>query len=544
MLKYLIERKRRHLCRAKRLFADSSYSFYRKLGGDFLFKTSFSKYITAFVIIILVSFIMLSGIITSIIKNKLTQDKEEKVALVAEKFAAQIEDDKTEDVGIYVSSGQCSDAVMLLVNFDTQVDVMVADPDGKIILTTLGSSTVREDGSKEPEFDLGRGFGVVPFNMLTRVEGSSDAVFVHNGTMSGLLSEESVVYVNDIVTAGKLRGYVITVSSTVRENDLMEISRNAVFNSSIWVMLAAVIAAYFITERIVRPMRAMTDASKSFAKGDFSARVVVTGKDEVSELGRAFNNMAESLDNLEKMRNSFLANVSHDLRTPMTTISGFIDGITSGAIPPEKHEYYLNVIQAEVHRLSRLVSEILDVSRLESGERKFNPVDFDIAEMARIILISFEQKIDAKRLDVSFETDDDAVFAVGDKDAIYQVLYNLCHNAIKFSRDGGKFAISITRTEHKKIRISVFDEGQAIEKDDIKLVFDRFYKTDKSRGLDKMGVGLGLYISKTIIEAHGEQIWAESNGVDNCEFIFTLKEGENAPNRRGLPDGSERGRLL
>jgi signal transduction histidine kinase len=147
----------------------------------------------------------------------------------------------------------------------------------------------------------------------------------------------------------------------------MKISRNAVINSSIWVMLAAVIAAYFITERIVRPMRAMTDASKSFAKGDFSARVVVTGKDEVSELSRAFNSMAESLDNLEKMRNSFLANVSHDLRTPMTTISGFIDGITSGAIPPEKHDYYLNIIQAEVHRLSRLVSEILDVSRLESG---------------------------------------------------------------------------------------------------------------------------------------------------------------------------------
>lgn len=502
-----------------------------------MFKTSFSKYITAFIIIILISFLTLSGIITSIIRNKLTQDKEEKVALVAEKFASQIEDDKTEDVGIYVSSGQCSDAVMLLVNFDTQVDVMVADPTGKIILTTVGSSTIREDGSKEPDFDLGRGFGVIPFDVFDRVDSGSDAIFVHKGTMGGLISEESVVYVNDIVTGGKLRGYVLTLSSTARENDLMQISRNAVFNSSIWVMLAAVIAAYFITERIVRPMRAMTDASKSFAKGDFSARVVVTGKDEVSELGRAFNNMAESLDNLEKMRNSFLANVSHDLRTPMTTISGFIDGITSGAIPPEKHDYYLNVIQAEVHRLSRLVSEILDVSRLESGERKFNFVDFDIAEMARIILISFEQKIDAKRLDVYFETDEDAMFTVGDKDAIYQVLYNICHNAIKFAKEGGKFAINISRTEHKKVRISVFDEGQPIGQEDIKLVFDRFYKTDKSRGLDKLGVGLGLYISKTIVEAHGEHIWAESNGVDNCEFIFTLKEGENSPKRKSLADG-------
>ena len=119
-------------------------------------------------------------------------------------------------------------------------------------------------------------------------------------------------------------------------------------------------------------------------KGDFSVRVDVSGKhhDEVTELGTAFNNMAESLDGLEKMRNSFLANISHDLRTPMTTIAGFIDGINSGAIPPEKHEYYLGVISAEVHRLSRLVSQLLDVSKLESGERKFNYTDFDIAEVA------------------------------------------------------------------------------------------------------------------------------------------------------------------
>ncbi|MBQ2875433.1 MAG: HAMP domain-containing histidine kinase [Clostridia bacterium] len=504
-----------------------------------MFKTSFSKYITAFVIIILVSFITLSGIITSIIKSRLTQDKEDKVALSAEIISTQIEDDKTEDIGIYVSSEQCSVAIKPLVNFDTQVDVLVCDPDGKIILSTIAKGAILENGMKDPVIDLGTGFGKVPFDLFTEVKSSGDKVFVHKGTMNGVLSESSVVYANDIVTNGKLRGYVIALSSTVREDALMEIARNAVFNSSIWVMLAAVIAAYFITERIVRPMRAMTNAAKSFAKGDFSARVVVTGKDEVSELGKAFNNMAESLDSLEKMRNSFLANVSHDLRTPMTTISGFIDGITSGAIPPEKHEYYLNIIQAEVHRLSRLVSEILDVSRLESGERKFNFVDFDIAEMARIILISFEQKIDAKRLDVEFETDDDAMFVTGDKDAIYQVLYNLCHNAIKFARDGGKFAINIGRIEHRKIKISVFDEGQAIAAEDIKLVFDRFYKTDKSRGLDKTGVGLGLYISKTIIEAHGERIWAESNGIDNSEFVFTLSEGDGLSRRKTASEATD-----
>jgi signal transduction histidine kinase len=327
----------------------------------------------------------------------------------------------------------------------------------------------------------------------------------------------------------------MTLSSTVGEDNLVSHTRRAVITSSIWVMLAAVIAAYFITERIIHPLRTMTGAAKKFAKGDFSARVTVYGHDEVSELAAAFNNMAESLDNLEKMRNSFLANISHDLRTPMTTIAGFIDGINSGAIPPEKHEYYLGVISAEVHRLSRLVSQILDVSRLESGERKFNFTDFDVAEMARIILISFESKIDEKRLDIEFESDSDEMCANADKDAIYQVLYNLCHNAIKFSREGGKLRISLVR-EGGKIKVTVFDEGQSLNDEDKKMVFERFYKSDKSRGLDRTAAGLGLYICKTIIDAHGENIGVESSEGE-CEFYFTVKEGCTPNKRKALTDG-------
>jgi signal transduction histidine kinase len=207
----------------------------------------------------------------------------------------------------------------------------------------------------------------------------------------------------------------------------------------------------------------------------------------------------------------------------MTTIAGFIDGINSGAIPPEKHEYYLGVISGEVHRLSRLVSQLLDVSRLESGERKFNFTNFDVAEMARIILISFESKIEEKRLDVEFESDSDEMCANADKDAIYQVLYNLCHNAIKFSREGGKLRISLVR-ENGKIKVTVYDEGQSLSEEDKKMVFERFYKSDKSRGLDRSSAGLGLYICKTIVDAHGETIGVESSEGE-CEFYFTVKEG-------------------
>ncbi len=251
-------------------------------------------------------------------------------------------------------------------------------------------------------------------------------------------------------------------------------------------------------------------------------RVPVKGRDEVAELAVAFNNMAESLNNYDTMRNTFMSNVSHDLRTPMTSISGFIDGILDGVIPPEKHEYYLGLVSAEVKRLSRLVSTLLDISRIQAGERKFTMTGFDICEMGRQILISFEQKIDEKHLDVSFLCDEEKLLVTADRDAIYQILYNLCDNAVKFSAEGGALRIEIRRQKNRKVLISVYNEGQGISPADIPYVFDRFYKSDKSRGLNKSGVGLGLFIAKTIVEAHREKIWVESEYGKDCCFNFTL----------------------
>lgn len=488
-----------------------------------MLKSTFSKYLAAFVLIILVSFLMLSGIITSMIQEYANEDKEKSLISASNAIAEHVMDKKIENIKDYIDT--LSLVVTPIVNLDSDLNVIITDRSGRIFLSTI-YSTIDEDGIKKPEIrdDLGK----IDMELFFEKQGADDEPYlVHSGTLAGFLNERHIVCAKQIVTGNIVRGYVVTLSSTAQEDNLISITRRAVINSSAWVMLAAVIAVYFITERIIQPLRNMTVASKKFAKGDFDTRVTVYGEDEVSELGNAFNNMAESLENLEKMRNSFLASVSHDLRTPMTTISGFIDGITSGAIPPEKHEYYLGVISAEVHRLSRLVSQLLDVSRLESGDRKFNFSDFDVAEVARIILISFEQKIDGKRLDVEFDAENDEMPVYADKDAIYQVIYNLCHNAIKFSKDSGRFVIKINRIENRKIRISVFDEGQVIPPDDIPMIFERFYKSDKSRGLDKSGVGLGLYICKTIIDAHDENIYVESQDGVGTEFYFTLKEGES-----------------
>lgn len=488
-----------------------------------MFKSAFSKYLAAFILIILVSFLMLSGIITSMIKTYATEDKENSLISTSEAISMHITDAEVEAIENYALLPM---VITPIINLDLELNILVADEEFKIILTTLNDSNNGENG-RRPSINKENGFGVLDISSFSKKNADTeDEYYIHYGNLGGMLKDSHIVCAKKIITGGEVRGYVLSLSSTANEDNLISTTRRAVITSSVWVMFAAVIAVYFITERIIHPLRTMTTASKKFAKGDFETRVTVYGEDEVAELGRAFNNMAESLQNLEKMRNSFLASVSHDLRTPMTTISGFIDGITSGAIPPEKHDYYLGIISAEVHRLSRLVSQLLDVSRLESGDRKFNFTDFDVAEVARIILISFEQKIESKKLDVEFDAEEDKMIAYADKDAIYQVVYNLCHNAIKFSRDGGKFAIKIFRVGNGKMEISVFDEGQIIPKEDINMIFERFYKIDKSRGLDKSGVGLGLYICKTIIDAHGENIYAESKDGVGTEFRFTLKEGE------------------
>ena len=306
----------------------------------------------------------------------------------------------------------------------------------------------------------------------------------------------------------------------------MDSMTQTIIISGLWILVAAFIATYFVSERLVSPIRDMRRAAKAFSEGHFDARVTVVGKDEIAELAESFNSMAQAMEELEDMRRSFLANVSHELRTPMTTIVGFVDSILDGAIPPEKHEYYLGVISEEVKRLSRLVTSLLDISRMQAGEKKFNMQHFDVCETARQVLISFEQRIDQKKLDVFFDCDDFNMDVYADHDAIHQVIYNLCENGIKFAKEGGKYGISIKQLSSKQVEVSIFDEGIGIKEDEIKYVFDRFYKSDKSRGLDKTGVGLGLYIVRTIIEAHGETIHAESEYGKWCKFVFTLPTEE------------------
>lgn len=489
-----------------------------------MFKSVFTKYISAFILILFVSFIILATVLCSTVNDYAQDEKSDSIIKVAETVMGFMyshdgngKDSLTvNDFNSYITANRETllGVIFALDAYTRDIDAFITDTSGNVLLHNEHRIPSENDIAENPDIRK------IPQKII-------DAV-IENGSYTGtdLLdtpdNTKYLVYALPIKNhSNPTCGILFVCTSNFSLPELNRSMIKTVIMSCLWILLATMIAVYFISERITSPLKYMSRAAKSFANGHFDVRVPVTGCDEISELAIAFNSMATSLSNSDELRRTFLANVSHDLRTPMTTISGFIDGIIDGTIPPEKHEYYLDIIRNEVRRLSRLVSSLLDITRIQAGERKFTKSAFDICEMARIIIIGFEQKIEEKKLDVEFICDSDKMFAWADRDAVYQILYNICDNAVKFSTVGAKYRITITE-KNKKILTSVYNEGQGIKEEELPFVFERFYKSDKSRGLDKTGVGLGMYIAKTIIDAHEETISVRSEYGKYCEFTFSL----------------------
>ena len=295
------------------------------------------------------------------------------------------------------------------------------------------------------------------------------------------------------------------------------------------VSLIAMLVVMFYTRRMARPLDEIAAASRKFARGDFSARVRQT-QDTTYEMGAlidSFNKMADSLEQAEYRRSEFVANISHELRTPMTTIAGFADGILDGTIPPEDERKYLTSIRDETRRLSRLVRDMLDVSRARTQAADIsNRSVFDLTELILQTLLSFEARATKKNLDVDPQLPESHIMVYADKDAITRVIYNLLDNAVKFAAPGSCLVLRLYK-DNGKAYVAVRDYGETIPPDDLPYIFDRFHKSDHSRSLDKEGVGLGLYLVKTIINAHDEDIAVRSeDGM--TEFVFTLALAESA----------------
>ncbi|WP_407383221.1 ATP-binding protein [Ruminococcus sp.] len=286
-----------------------------------------------------------------------------------------------------------------------------------------------------------------------------------------------------------------------------------------------------------RPLRQMSSAAKKFAVGDFSVRVKVRSDDEIGELATAFNYMADSLSSSEGMRRAFISNVSHELKTPMTTIAGFIDGMLDGTIPPERQPHYMRIVSNEVKRLSRLVTSMLNLSRIDRGELKVNRQKFDLFSLLITILASYEQKIVSRKLHITGLEDFKSITVNADPDLMYQVIYNLIENAVKFTNEGGTIHFGVEETRYD-ISVMISNTGPGIPPEDIRFVFDRFYKTDKSRSIDKKGMGLGLFIAKTIMRLHGGDIYVESRVNEFTTFTVRLPRTEERPASTAASDST------
>ena len=348
------------------------------------------------------------------------------------------------------------------------------------------------------------------------------------GIIQGLYPERRYVVALPIVDVQTgMRIGIIIMSMPMEEtlSVLRRISEIFVFVSILVVLLAVCLMTLFVRNQS-KPLKAMAKAARAFGHGELTARVDAKGNytQEMEELALAFNNMASSLQKSEYQRQEFVANVSHELKTPMTTIGGYVDGILDGTIPPEKSQHYLKVVSDETKRLNRLVRSMLDIQQLQDqqGIPQEQKTRFDIEEVLGQVLISFEQKIEAKKLQVQVDMPEHPVFTQAQQDYITQVLYNLVDNGVKFCPEGGALELNV-REGSGKVYVSVSNEGETIPPQELPLVFDRFHKMDKSRSQNRDSWGLGLYIVKTIVSAHGENISVDSRD-GRTTFAFTLPQ--------------------
>ena len=319
-------------------------------------------------------------------------------------------------------------------------------------------------------------------------------------------------------------GLVFAVSTTTSLDTMWTGFVGLFFMTAFVVLMISFMASSITTMRQIQPIREMARATRRYAEGDFDIRMNDYGRDdELGELAASFNNMAESLQQTERQRREFIANISHELKTPMTTIAGYTDGILDGTIPPENERQYLQIISDESRRLSRLVRRMLDVSQLQVMDPLREGKHFDICESMRRVLISMEKKITDRRLDVEADIPEEPILVLGDKDMITQVIYNLLENATKFAREGSTLYLGVVNRDGKAC-VTVRNVGETIPPEELPLLFERFHKSDKSRSEDKDGYGLGLYIVKTILEQHKEKISVTSeDGVTTFSFSLATE---------------------
>lgn len=402
--------------------------------------------------------------------------------------------------------------------------ILLCDPQGQI-LYAAGTNLPKDNsllGAYVPSWAVNELMtdmtysGTTTFNNLLATESFVTGVPIVTYTVDPITGEN--------ITSGKAIGILFLAADASSLLNFMQDIFQLFLITAVAVMLLSLVICSVAVQRITEPLKGMSRAAHKFAHGEVDTRFTEYAHrtDEIGELAVAFNAMADSLAQAEKKRSEFVANVSHELKTPMTTISGYVDGILDGTIPPERRNHYLQIVSDETKRLSRLVRSMLDISQLQDqkgmpDEKKMN---FDMEECAGLALVNFEKKINDKHINVAVDMPEHPVYTFANQDAITQVVYNLVDNAVKFCPEGGTLGLTI-KEGGSKVYVSVSNDGETIPPEELPLVFDRFHKLDKSRSKNRDGWGLGLYIVKTIVCSHGENISVTSRD-GKTEFTFTM----------------------
>lgn len=475
-------------------------------------RSLFQKYLWTSVFVVFLSFITLSVMVLYFVADYWESDKKDNLIENANQVASVItaaSDYNAYNHTLIVDDPNLFSVTISTIAKSTDADIFVVNNKGKLQYCSEGENCTHTKGA-------------IPSTILGKTINGS---FFEFGTLDDYYSE--TYYTAGVPIVVNTQGvneavafcYVSTRSSFVSG---LTISFSKIFITSILLtMLIVFCLVSILTYNMAKPLRQMSTAAKKLAVGDFSTRVTVNRDDEIGELATAFNYMAESLSSSEGMRRSFIANVSHELKTPMTTIAGFIDGMLDGTIPKDRHPHYMRIVSNEVKRLSRLVQSMLSLSRIDNGELRLSRQDFEMFSTIVTILSGFEQKISDKKIEIRGLENFKSLTVNADPDLMHQVIYNLIENAVKFTNEGGYIEFSVIETGYD-VSVAITNSGPGIPPEDIRYIFDRFYKTDKSRSMDKKGMGLGLFIAKSIMRLHGGDIYAESQVDDYCRFTFRL----------------------
>uniref|UniRef100_UPI00405706EA sensor histidine kinase n=1 Tax=Agathobacter sp. TaxID=2021311 RepID=UPI00405706EA len=407
----------------------------------------------------------------------------------------------------------CIQAALNLVGTYLDCDIWVADSSGNLYLDSSNSNVYLHALSGTP-------YSIPDFDISDF--GNS---YYRTGTFYGNFSEETMTVFSSITSSYKVKGYILihrNVSDIIANaDDIMDL----LFYTVGLIYLCAFFMILLYIFLICRPLNKLTDAALQYAKGDFSQRIQISSNDEIGYLANTLNFMATELDTLEEEQKKFISNISHDFRSPLTSIKGYVEAMMDGTIPVEMQEKYMKIILFETERLNKLTQNILDLNRFGHRGIMLDISRFDINHMIRMITASFEGVCRQKGLSFDLILTGKELFVKADMSKIQQVLYNLIDNATKFSYNNTSILIE-TSVRNGKVFISVKDSGIGIPSESIKKIWERFYKTDLSRGKDKKGIGLGLVIVKEIVQAHNENINVVSTEDVGTEFIFTLALGE------------------